>query len=185
VNALRALAVWLPVAVFFRQLFGASATFTPVVGGRGSPLAIFISIGFFLMLAGGPPAILNPWLVAVGGGGLLVALALFEWARHAIRGQYFSYIYSNDTPQFVFVAGPYAYIRNPFYSSYLLAMFSTATMLPAVHRWVIVSAAVFYFWRAAVFEEKKFARSPVAAEFEAYTQRTGRFIPRRLSRRRG
>jgi protein-S-isoprenylcysteine O-methyltransferase Ste14 len=180
VNALRVVAVWLPIIVFFRQLFGASTTFSPVSGGRGSPLAILISLGFLGVLAGGPPATLSLSLVLAGSVGLVAALALFEWARHAIRGKYFSYIYADDTPTFLFTGGPYAYIRNPFYTSYLLSMSSTALMMPAVHRALIIVAAWIYFDCAARFEERKFARSLVAQEYEIYKRRTGRFIPRRL-----
>ena len=35
-----------------------------------------------------------------------------------------------------------------------------------------------YFTGAAMYEERKFARSAVATEYAAYKQRTGRFIPK-------
>jgi protein-S-isoprenylcysteine O-methyltransferase Ste14 len=41
-----------------------------------------------------------------------------------------------------------------------------------------VFAAYVYFWFASTFEERKFARSPVAKEYEEYKRRTGRFFPR-------
>jgi hypothetical protein len=37
---------------------------------------------------------------------------------------------------------------------------------------------VMYFTAAAMWEERKFARSAVATEYARYKQRTGRFVPR-------
>lgn len=60
-------------------------------------------------------------------------------------------------------------------------MASTALMLGGVARWLIVLGAVVYFWTAATYEERKFARSPVAKEYGEYMLRTGRFVPRVLA----
>jgi protein-S-isoprenylcysteine O-methyltransferase Ste14 len=78
--------------------------------------------------------------------------------------------------------GPFASIRNPFYASYLLAMLSTAVMWPSVFRFGLVLAMVVYFTGAAMYEERKFARSAVAAEYANYKARTGRFTPRLFGR---
>jgi protein-S-isoprenylcysteine O-methyltransferase Ste14 len=37
---------------------------------------------------------------------------------------------------------------------------------------------ILFFFLAARLEERKFARSPMAREYEKYRQQTGRFIPR-------
>jgi protein-S-isoprenylcysteine O-methyltransferase Ste14 len=73
--------------------------------------------------------------------------------------------------------GPFAYIRNPFYASYLLAMLSTAVMWPSVFRFALVLAMLVYFTGAAMYEEHKFGRSGVAADYAQYKARTGRFLP--------
>jgi protein-S-isoprenylcysteine O-methyltransferase Ste14 len=110
--------------------------------------------------------------------GLAGALVLFEWARRTIRGRYFSWIFSCDAPTFLCTRGPYAYIRNPFYTSYLMTMTSTALMMPNLFRGVVVLGMVAYFSAAAVHEERKFESSVVAKEYEAYKRRTGRFVPK-------
>ena len=75
-------------------------------------------------------------------------------------------------------SGPYAYVRNPFYLSYLLAEISTVVMWPGVLGALVVALAVAYFQWLARFEERKFADSPVAAEYAEYAASTGRLLPR-------
>jgi protein-S-isoprenylcysteine O-methyltransferase Ste14 len=171
------LALGVPVAVFWWQLAGASRTFKPG-GTRTSPLAELISLPYAALLIGAWSEPLNLFLVGVGWLGSAAGLVLFEWARRTVRGQFFSYVFSNDTPTFLCTAGPFAYIRNPFYASYLLAMASAAVMRPTLFRGLVVLAMVIYFRAAAIYEERKFAASESAAEYEAYTRRTGRFLPK-------
>jgi protein-S-isoprenylcysteine O-methyltransferase Ste14 len=173
----RGLALGVPIAVVWWQLASASRTFTPG-GTRGSPLAALISVAFVVLLAGAWLEPLNPSLVIAGWFGSAAALLLFEWARRTVRGQFFSYIFSNDTPTFLCTAGPFAYVRNPFYTSYLLVMASAAVMRPTLFRGIVVLVMLIYFLAAAIYEERKFAVSGIAAEYEAYTRRTGRFLPK-------
>ena len=164
------------------QLIGAAASFRPVPGQRGlSFLSQLISLAFLGVLFPHEPELVTPWRAAIATIGLLASLVLFEWARRTIRGRHFSYIFSADTPAFLCTDGPYAYIRNPFYSSYLLAMASTALMMPTPMRGAIVLAMIGYFTAAAVWEERKFARSAVATEYARYKRRTGRFVPKGLA----
>jgi protein-S-isoprenylcysteine O-methyltransferase Ste14 len=73
-------------------------------------------------------------------------------------------------------------VRNPFYLSYMLLEVSTVVMWPSVWGALTVAIAAAYFQWLARFEEGKFARSPVAAEFAEYAARTGRLLPH-LTRR--
>ncbi|HEY1305612.1 MAG TPA: isoprenylcysteine carboxylmethyltransferase family protein [Vicinamibacterales bacterium] len=169
----------LPIVVFGWQVLGAAATFRPMPGQRGASfLAQLISLSFVALLYRRFEVQLNPWLAVLGVIGLAASVVLFEWARRTVRGRLFSYIFSSDTPEFLCAEGPYAYIRNPFYSSYLLALASTALMMPSLFRALVVLAMIVYFTAAAMYEERKFGRSAVATEYEQYKQRTGRFLPR-------
>ena len=170
-------AVLAPIVVFGWQVLGAGFTFRPVRGQRASGLAWLITLGFIALVANAGAEPVNPVLLAVAGVGLIAAFALFEWARRTVRGQFFSWIFSPDTPAFLCTAGPYAYIRNPFYTSYLLTLASIVVMVPTVFRVIVYGALVFYFLRAALHEENKFARSALADEYVRYKQRTGRFLP--------
>lgn len=166
-----------PLVVFAWQLIGASRTFNPG-GGKGSSLANLIGVAFAALLFNAWLEPLNAWLVALGWLGLAGALGLFEWARRTVRGQFFSYIFSDDSPTFLCTAGPFASVRHPFYASYLLAMGSTAAMMPTLLRGLVVLAMAIYFLAAAIHEERKFAASGIAADYEAYKHRTGRFLPK-------
>jgi protein-S-isoprenylcysteine O-methyltransferase Ste14 len=166
------------ILVWMRHLGGAARTFSRVRGEVPSRLIYCITLAFAIMVFGsfntpfeGRMAI--PGLIGLGG-----SIALFEWARESVKGKVFSYIFSKDTPEFLWTSGPYAYIRNPFYASYLLSYFAAAIMFPGISSLIVVVGMTIYFHAAARHEERKFERSPLAVEYEAYRRRTGRFIPR-------
>ena len=167
-----------PIAVWAWQVLGAGITFRRVQGQRFSAVSWVISIGFVALVANAGDERVNPTLFALACLVLIGALVLFEWARRTIRGQFFSWIFSPDTPAFLLTAGPYAYVRNPFYTSYLLTMAAAVVIVPGVFRAAVFAAMVIYFLRAALHEEKKFAGSELAGEYARYRQRTGRFLPK-------
>lgn len=173
---------WLPALVFLWMIVGASLLFTPHAGQRDARgLGLVASI--WGTLGAKSVAITPPLPVQlIGTVALLLALALFQWAAISIRGRLFSYAGNDDLPEFVHRSGPYAYVRNPFYLSYLLAEIATVVLWPSVWGALIVVLAAVYFQWLARFEEAKFARSAVAAEHAQYTARTGRLLPR-LNRR--
>jgi protein-S-isoprenylcysteine O-methyltransferase Ste14 len=168
----------LPMLVFGWMILGATRVFT---GSPGDRNARGIGVGFSIWgtiaatrLASQPPF----WMTVTGVIGLMLALALFQWAVFSIRGRRFTLAGNADLPQFVHTSGPYAYIRNPFYASYVLAIVSTTVLWPTIWGAAMVLFAVAYYQWLARFEEGKFARSPVAAEYAAYKARTGRLVPR-------
>ena len=168
-------------AVFLRLAVGAATTFR-VVPGEGPPRrSELVSLGFWAMMISSSLVPLTPWLVVPGCVGMVGALALFDWARHSIRGRYFSYVFSHDVPAMLWTGGPFAYIRNPFYASYLLAMASVVVMMPTTIRFLVFAGTAMLLTSAARHEERKFARSPLAGEYESYRRRTGRFLPRALA----
>jgi len=168
--------------VFLWLTIGAGINFVPHPSARRDIRSRFIIISFWLMVIVGSRAPLAPaWLVSLGLAGVAASLALFNWASYSIRAREFSYVFSTDVPQFLHTHGPYAYVRNPFYSSYMLALLSAAMIHPGVLAVAIAIAMFFYFEMAARFEERKFEGSPLRAEYAAYKSRTGRFLPKRLS----
>ena len=162
--------------VVFIQIMGAVLTFTPMRERRRGFGSLYI-VGFVVVLAGASRADL--WLPAAIPGlfGLVAAAALFLWARIAIHGKMFSYILSTDVPQFACMNGPYRWIRHPFYASYMLTLLSVTLMFPSYMTAGGFILAFVSFNYVANFEEGKFKDSPVAAEYEAYKRRTGRFLP--------
>jgi protein-S-isoprenylcysteine O-methyltransferase Ste14 len=176
---LRALLAIGAAAVFLLHVQGARATFK--IGDGRKRLAPPVLV-MMLAIAGSLHQIavapLNPPLVIFGLLGLAASAALFQWARRSIQGRTFTVFFTNDTPQFVWTGGPYAYVRHPFYTSYLLSYGAVALALRSVLQVSIFLIMIMFFWIAARREERKFANSSFAAEYAAYRRRTGRFIPR-------
>ncbi len=78
---------------------------------------VFFSVAQLAMVARARPV---PWRMASAPVLYVVALGLFWWAvAHAARAQ-LNLAFTNATPVTLLVDGPYAYIRHPFYASYLL-----------------------------------------------------------------
>jgi protein-S-isoprenylcysteine O-methyltransferase Ste14 len=178
---LRIVLVVIAVAVYMLHVNGARATFKTADDRKHlSPPVLVMMIGTLLSLYNVLFAEMNPRFVPVGCVGLIGAAALFEWARRSIRGRTFTVFFTNDVPQFVWTGGPYAYVRHPFYTSYLLSYASVAIALRSVVQALVFFAMVAFFWTAAAREERKFANSSFAAEYAAYRSRTGRFVPRLL-----
>jgi len=74
--------------------------------------------------------------------------------------------------------GPYRYVRHPFYASYCLTWVAGAAACGSA---VVVSTFVLMlamYVRAARFEERKFLRSPQAADYANYQRSTGMLVPR-------
>lgn len=141
---------------------------------------VFFSVAQLAMVARARPV---PWRMASAPVLYVVALGLFWWAvAHAARAQ-LNLAFTNATPVTLLVDGPYAYIRHPFYASYLLYWVAGAF----VSNWLWASVCVmgcFYF--AAIHQEEDgFRVSHLAASYEAYRRRTGAVFPRlRVSRRK-
>ena len=161
-----------------RHFGGAARTFSRAKDEFPSPLIYCFTLAIALLFFQSFTGPFERRMAIPGLTGLAGSIALFEWARRSVKGKVFSYIFSNDTPEFLWTSGPYTYIRNPFYASYLLSYFAAAIMFPGVVSLAVVIGMTIYFNLAARLEERKFERSPLAPEYNVYRRRTGRFIPR-------
>jgi len=168
----------LPVAVLLWMAIGAGFIFRPDLGRR-NPRGFGIAVSLWGMFGVMQLGTLAPlWMAAIAMAGFATSLVIFHWAAFSIRGREFSYAGNDDLPQFVHTAGPYAYVRNPFYLSYLLCEISTVVLWPSLWGAVFIVLATLYFQWLARYEEAKFARSPVAEEYARYKAGTGRLLPR-------
>lgn len=104
-------------------------------------------------------------------------LALYWWAIAANRKFRLSAAFSDDVPIHLVENGPYRLVRHPFYCSYLLVW--SAGVIGSGRLWLLVTVGVMLaiYLRAAYLEERKFARCPLANEYEAFRRRTGLLIP--------
>jgi protein-S-isoprenylcysteine O-methyltransferase Ste14 len=109
---------------------------------------------------------------------LVISVALYEWARHTIWRRHFGIAFADQVPEAVCTDGPYRWVRHPLYVSYLLAYLALLVALP---HWLtaavfVVNIALFAF--AARNDERNLAASALAADYAAYRERTGMFLPR-------
>ncbi len=147
-------------------------------GTWGISLLSLSGFGFFVWrVLHGP---LSPgWMV----GCLLFAVSagLWGWTLAATRTTPPTLAFTGDEPRLLLNAGPYRWVRHPFYSAYLLFWTGTAVAQPAPRPagrggpTVLILGTVYVV--AARHEEGKFARSALAARYAAYAARTGMFLP--------
>jgi protein-S-isoprenylcysteine O-methyltransferase Ste14 len=117
--------------------------------------------------------------------GSLAALAcyasgaiLFWSAIAATRGRQLPACFQRRVPGAVINGGPYRFIRHPFYVSYEFVWLGG---FAATHWWplavsVLVMGAIYY--SAARHEERDLLEGSLRADYRAYMQRTGAFLPR-------
>jgi protein-S-isoprenylcysteine O-methyltransferase Ste14 len=140
--------------------------------------AAFAILHLMLILKG---RVISPTVQAVVAMALyLGALGLFWWALSANRAKPLSAVFSPDLPIHLTQAGPYRFIRHPFYASYLLTW--VAGVIASGYPWLLLTVVVMgiIYLRAAQTEERKFSASPLARQYEFYRSRTGLFTPNPL-----
>jgi protein-S-isoprenylcysteine O-methyltransferase Ste14 len=118
------------------------------------------------------------WRAATGFCLHLSAIALFGWAVLATRQNRPALAFAGERPDHIFRSGPYAYIRHPFYTSYLLywlgCVIATSSLILV---FIFVALAVIYTI-AALGEERAFSHSTIRDEYEAFRKSTGLFWPK-------
>jgi protein-S-isoprenylcysteine O-methyltransferase Ste14 len=106
------------------------------------------------------------------------SLVLFWWAIRANRATPLSAVFSPNLPVHMVEAGPYRYVRHPFYASYLLCWLGGVA--GTAEPWLMLTVAIMFgvYVKAARDEEEKFRRSGLDGEYAAYRSRAGLFTPR-------
>jgi protein-S-isoprenylcysteine O-methyltransferase Ste14 len=173
------IAVTVALAFQFVHYFGAGArTFARPRLDEGGEIA-----GMLFIAAAAGVAILA-WYqrIAVVAGALalvLVAVSLFlyEWTRRTIRGRGFFVIHSDYVPESVCDTGPYAYVRHPFYVSYMIGFTAALIAFPNVFTALGWLLAVWWLVSGARHDEKAIDASPLAEAYGDYRRRTGMFFP--------
>lgn len=127
--------------------------------------------------------------------GLLVySIVFFSWAQYTMSSTPgLSAAFSDDEPQFLIKTGPWAFVRNPYYSAYLSSLLSAFILTNSSnhpdheHPFLVAHAggitlACFLvgfsiFWQAIRQEEAKFSTSKLKGQHEAYKRQVWALLP--------
>lgn len=126
-------------------------------------------------LIGQPSAI----SLAIGTFIFAVTFILFVSAIHVNRVERLNFAFTAGEPSSLVKAGPYQYIRHPFYLSYFLAWLAVPVAL--LNAWLAIPILVmgWLYVTAATAEEKRFlSNKNFATEYQQYRERTGMFLPK-------
>ncbi|HVI16161.1 MAG TPA: isoprenylcysteine carboxylmethyltransferase family protein [Pseudolabrys sp.] len=108
----------------------------------------------------------------------LAGFALFLWSVKATRSRRPKAAFDPEPPNFLTRDGPYAYIRHPFYASYILFWLACAVATSHFLIFVFFVAYTATFLILAYREERTFDRSPLAAEYADYRKTAGLLWPK-------
>jgi protein-S-isoprenylcysteine O-methyltransferase Ste14 len=136
---------------------------------------LFFSVLHFVLIVS--ESVIRPAQALLATMLYVASLVLFWWAVSTNRGKPLSAVFSPDLPMHFVSHGPYAWVRHPFYTSYLLTWL--AGVVATGHLWLLFTVLVMVtiYWRAALLEEKKFFQTALASLYAAYKSRTGLFAP--------
>jgi protein-S-isoprenylcysteine O-methyltransferase Ste14 len=151
------------------------------LGAKRGRLAIslFVSstsiLTIWLLLTNAPtPGIIQSLAIML----FIYASVLFVWTWRSNRNQSFDFAFSQRPPSFISKAGPYRWIRHPFYSSY--CAFWLGSILATKNIFVLGSGCLLIalYVTAARREERIFRGSSLSMEYEEYAKRTGMLFPK-------
>ncbi|MEM1376273.1 MAG: isoprenylcysteine carboxylmethyltransferase family protein [Pseudomonadota bacterium] len=114
------------------------------------------------------------WL---GLGLVCVAFILFWVTVRETRSARLRAVFTKADPASLVRTGPYAFVRHPFYTSYL-----TFWAGLAISSWSVIGAVFFIgsfciYWYAAGVEEQKFLASDMADDYREFAANRARFFP--------
>jgi protein-S-isoprenylcysteine O-methyltransferase Ste14 len=176
--------LWLPVFL----LWGISARHSkPTVDskseGRSQVAVWFVWLAWFLMFSHGlrrPPLSLRFISVsdsstALGLGLTLVGLAFAVWARFSIGRNWSGLIELKKEHQLI-RSGPYAIVRHPIYSGFMLATLGTAI---AFGEWsaLLAFGLIVVAWGYKATLEERALTEKFGTEYEDYRRRVKRLVP--------
>lgn len=116
---------------------------------------------------------------AVRAAGVVLSLSglVLTWLAQSAMGLSWRFGPDREGPPPLVTGGVFAVIRNPIYTSMLLAEAGVVLLLPTVATVALFVAGVLAT-RALVRMEESFLRGVHGEAYEAYLARTGRFLPR-------
>ena len=120
------------------------------------------------------------WLPAAVCGAILASgsFVLYEWTRRTAVDRNFYVGLAGEVPAMVCDAGPYHYVRHPFYLSYMLAFVAVAVGFPSFIVSGVCLLNIGLFVYMAIDDERVLLASAMAVDYRTYQGRVGMFVPR-------
>ena len=135
---------------------------------------VFTIANVFLTLHIDPPSV---WWGGFASASFLTSIVLFWLSWSVTREARPDFAFSRESPSAVFRAGPYRYVRHPFYLSYLLAWFAACASPSHPLSFIAVAFFGILYWRAAKVEEQAILQSSLGEVYADYVRSTGFLWP--------
>lgn len=128
---------------------------------------------------------IHPWVVGRGAEVLTYAAVAFSafslyligFTRGANRTPLALWHQDDDAPVEIVTWGPYAWVRHPFYTSFLAAFAAAVCVAPIVATIVPAMLGAAALAVTARREERRLLASPLGPSYAGYAATTGRFVP--------
>ena len=140
-----------------------------------------VTLGLAMAGLVAPVRIEAGWLAGLTLGGVVSccgSIALIATTIGAHKVPLALWHQERDAPADIVMHGPYARVRHPFYSAFLLGLGGTVMILPHPITVAMLLYAAVALTLTAAHEERRLAGSDFGAKYRAYMRRTGRFLPR-------
>jgi protein-S-isoprenylcysteine O-methyltransferase Ste14 len=109
--------------------------------------------------------------------GITASIILFWWTVSRTRTHRLCLAHTDADPHRINTEGPYAFVRHPFYLSYISFWISTA-LIAGSWQWMAGLILTAWYLLIARDEERRFRSSSLSPAYDAYRQRTGMLLPR-------
>ena len=145
----------------------------------------FASTAFLLLGLGGflqAQFAFNAWLTPIANLAAIVAavasVTLIGLTVGVHRVPLALWHQQNDAPVEIVTWGPYAHVRHPFYSSFMLTLLAVFLVLPHFLTLATFAYALIALTVTARGEEQRLLVSRFGPQYRSYYSNTGRFLPR-------
>lgn len=101
---------------------------------------------------------------------------LWSWTCRTVPPGRLTRALSRDTPRELVITGPYAYMRNPFYSAYLMSYAATATLSGRTVDYVLLVCFYVCYYLTSLSEQRKFEESDLAEAYARFKATRVRFF---------
>jgi protein-S-isoprenylcysteine O-methyltransferase Ste14 len=166
----------LPRVFFRRGRLGWRWWLTAAPFFLGAGTVLFAALGLVAPWRPGSPAAAAGELAAAALAVASIGLMCFALGTHRVPIALWHQ--ADDAPRHLVTWGAYGRIRHPFYASFLLLLAACLLVCPHAITATSLAWGVLALNATAAREEARLCQSEFGADYRAYVERTGRFLPR-------